>query len=318
MRRICLRYRAEQALLLLMNTCHHRMRYPNQICPYTSRPVGNIEASREHIVPDAIGGPDKFSLAACKQYNSRYGATVDVRLTKSPLMGMLAAAADVETRNGPASWTVQGQLVADGSPVEITGAYSTASFRFRKPVAVDGSSPGSQVIKGFGAGLDKEVERVSKDLQRKGRRLEVTGTQNVGSAVRGHFEHNLAEAAQGLTKIAYLATVWALGDGFIGTAAGALYRSWIDAAPSSDALSKAGLKALDSSVFKRPGRPTQHDIVCFVSGHTVVTGVRLFNERLFEIAIAVEVPEVRLPDQRGRLITIDAVTKTFTDELMVP
>jgi hypothetical protein len=55
-----------------------------------------------------------------------------------------------------------------------------------------------------------------------------------------------------------------------------------------------------------------------ISGKTVLTGVRLFNEPLFEIALAVEVPELKLLDGHCRLVTIDATSKTFEEQLLVP
>lgn len=294
------------------------MPYRNQICPYTSQPIDAIDFNREHIVPDALGGPEGFCLAADRVRNSAYGSSVDVRLIGSTLMGMLAARAGVETRSGPATWRVQGQLVADGSPVELVGRKDATAFRFRKPVLVDRETRKVRVVKGFGADLDKELARVTKDLRRKGFDLVPGAPETLGSDVRGTFGHHFSEAIQGLTKIAYLATVWAAGDGFINTAAGAQYRSWLEAEATSDALAAAGLQPLAASLFKVPGKQTQHDIACVFSGQSVLTGVRLFNEPLFEIAIAVQVPELQLRDGHGHLVLIDAANKTFEHKLLIP
>lgn len=294
------------------------MNYRNKICPYTCEPISAIEVSCEHIVPDALGGPEIFALAADKTRNSAYGASVDIRLIRSPLMGMVAARAGVETRSGPSTWKTQGQLMADGSPVELVGSKDALAFRFRKPVDVDPETRRVRAVKGFGADLDKELARVTKDLLRKGWELVPTATQVLGSDVRGSFEHNLSEATQGLTKIAYLATVWAVGDGFINTAAGAQYRRWLDVEPTAEALEAAGLRPLGTSLLKTQGKPTQHHIVCVISGQTVLTSVRLFNEPLFELALAVEVPELQLLDGHGCLMTIDAANKTFENQLLIP
>lgn len=269
-------------------------------------------------MPDALGGPADFCLAADRGRNSAYGSSVDARLSGSTLMGMLAARAGVETRSGPASWKVQGRLVADGSPVEVVGRHGAAAFRFRKPVEIDRATRQVSIVKGFGPDFDKELARVTKDLRRKGVDLMASEPQTLGSDVHGSFEHNFAEATQGLTKIAYLATVWAIGDRFIGTAAGAQYRSWLNAAPTSEALAAAGLMPLGGSLFKVPGKHTQHDVACVIAGQRVLTGVRLFNERMFEIAIAVEVPELQLLDGHGCVVTIDAANKTFIDRFLTP
>ncbi|MEX8195326.1 hypothetical protein [Comamonas guangdongensis] len=294
------------------------MIYRNKICPYACQPISSIEVSCEHIVPDALGGPATFALAADKTHNSVYGASVDIRLIRSPLMGMIAARAGVETRSGPSTWKTQGHLVADGSPVELVGSKDAVAFRFLKPVEVDPVTRRVQAIKGFGADVDKELARVTKDLKRKGWDLTPTGHEVLDSNVRGSFEHNLSEATQGLTKIAYLATVWAVGDRFINTEAGAQYRRWLSVEPTVNALEAAELRPLGGSLFKAQGTPTQHHIACVVSGQTVLTGVRLFNEPLFEIAIAVEVPELQLPEDHGHLVIIDAVAKTFEEQLLIP
>lgn len=290
----------------------------NEICPYTCRPVFELEATREHIVPDALGGPNSFALKADKARNETYGATVDARLTGSPLLGMAAAAAGIETRNGPARWKVRGQLVADGSVVEMTGSQRATDFRFRRPVEVDPKTGNVRTVKGFGPALDKELARVRKDLKRKGRDLVPVAQQTLDSKVRGGFEHNLSETAQGLTKIAYLAAVWALGDEFIHSTAGGKYRAWIDAEPTAASLEAAGLRPIWSSMFSDGGPRNQHRIACLAQRDLLLTGVRLFSERLFEITIAVEVPEFRLPDGHGWLATIDATAKTFHETRLVP
>lgn len=67
----------------------------NRTCPYTGLPISKVVASREHIVPDALGGPNGFALAADRAQNSRYGQTVDSRLINSTLMGKAAVEAGV-------------------------------------------------------------------------------------------------------------------------------------------------------------------------------------------------------------------------------
>lgn len=81
----------------------------NKTCPYTCLPISKVVASREHIVPDALGGPNGFALKADRDRNSRYGDTVDARLIQSTLMGQAAADANVMTRTGPAEWSALGK-----------------------------------------------------------------------------------------------------------------------------------------------------------------------------------------------------------------
>lgn len=291
----------------------------NETCPYTGQPISQGDASREHIVPDALGGPNGFALKADRVRNSQYGETVDSRLISSPLMGKAAAEAGVVTRSGPATWSVGGVLEADGAAVQLTGSHAGVDFRFRQPVEVVSDAGGVMAIRGFGRATDKEIARVRKDLRRKGRDLGIVEErQTVNPVVRGLFEHNLSEALQGLTKIAYLATVWAVGDEFIVTQAGARYRSWIDAEPTATALEAAGLHPAGRSMFSVGGPNDQHLISCMAAGDHLVTGVRLFSKPYFEVTIAVEVPELHLPHGHGWLATIDAKSKTFQETMLVP
>lgn len=290
----------------------------NETCPYTCLPILELESSREHIIPDALGGPNGFALVAEKTRNSRYGKTVDSRLINSTLMSQAAAESGVITRSGPATWSVRGNLEAGGAAVQLTGTHAGVDFRFHQPVQVDAVG-GVMAIRGFGPAIDKEIERVRTDLQRKGRDLGILEeSQTVNPVVRGRFEHNLSEALQGLTKIAYLASVWAVGDEFISTEAGARYRSWIDAEPTATALEAAGLQLAEQSMFLKGGPNNQHLIICMAAGDHLVTGVRLFSKPYFEVTIAVQVPELRLPHAHGWLATINAKDKTFSETRLVP
>lgn len=291
----------------------------NKTCPYTCLPISEVAASREHIVPDALGGPNGFALVADVARNSRYGETVDSRLINSTLMGQAAAEAGVMTRSGPATWSVRGYLEADGAAVQLTGSHAGVDFRFRHPVEVDAAAGGVRAIRGFGSAMDAEIARVRKDLGRKGRDLGILEErQTVNPVVRGRFEHNISEALQGLTKIAYLATVWAVGAEFISTKAGARYRSWIDAEPTTAALEAVGLQPAGRSLFSEGGPNDQHLISCMAAGDHLVTGVRLFSKPYFEVTIAVQVPELKLPHAHGWLATIDAKAKTFRETMLVP
>lgn len=81
--------------------------------------IANIESNREHIIPDALGGPNSLALNADAKTNSELGEGLDSRLINSPLMAMLASRAGVQARSGPVTVKLQGQLLADGSPVDI-------------------------------------------------------------------------------------------------------------------------------------------------------------------------------------------------------
>lgn len=292
----------------------------NKICPYTLLSVSDVVVSREHIVPDSLGGPNGFALAADKLRNSQYGDTVDARLINSTLMGQAASEAGVITKKGrPATWSALGQLEADGAAVQLRGSHAGVDFRFRTPVEVDAGDRSVLSIRGFGPAVDKEIARVREDLLRRGRDVSILEqSQSVNPVVRGRFEHNFSEALQGLTKIAYLATVWAIGDEFIATDAGSQYRSWIDAEPTAAALEAAGLQLAGRTLFSEGGPNNQHLISCMAAGDHLVTGVRLFSKPYFEVTIAVRVPELKLPHGHGWLAKVDAKAKTVSETMLVP
>lgn len=201
----------------------------------------------------------------------------------------------------------------------MTGRHAGVDFRFRRPVEVDAVAEGVTAIRGFGPAFDEEIARVRKDLRRKGRDIAILEQrQTVNPVVRCRFEHNLSEALQGLTKIAYLAAVWAVGDEFIATEAGRRYRNWINAEPTATALEAAGLRPAGLSLFSEGGPKNQHLISCMAAGEHLITGVRLFSKPYFEVTIAVQVPELKLPHGHGWLAIIDANDRTLKETMLVP
>ncbi|PTU65845.1 hypothetical protein DB032_13335 [Chromobacterium sp. Panama] len=202
--------------------------------------------------------------------------------------------------------------------MNIVGSADSMAVRFQKPVETDPETGQIRAIKGFGADAKAELARVTKDLNRKGHILEPDEAKTLEPTIRGRFEHNLAEVMQGLTKIAYLATVWTVGDEFLSTAAGVRYRSWIDAEPNSAALEALGLRPLEGSLCKKSVPHTHHLIACVALDGNLITGVRLFNEPLFEITLTVPAPELQLANEHRRLIVIDAARRTFEETLLAP
>lgn len=106
----------------------------NELCPYTVRPVGDIECNREHIIPDALGGPNGFALKTHALTNLKLGATVDSRLSNSEIMCMAAMMAGVRSRSGSVSWRGRGELSSDGSRIEFDFSKAKRKLHFHKPV----------------------------------------------------------------------------------------------------------------------------------------------------------------------------------------
>ena len=60
-------------------------------CPYTLRPIGEIDTSREHVILDALGGPDGYSVTADRMANNRLGETVDAAFLADSIVEMMSS-----------------------------------------------------------------------------------------------------------------------------------------------------------------------------------------------------------------------------------
>lgn len=286
----------------------------NRLCPYTSSLVTSLDANREHIIPDALGGPNSFAVRADRTMNERYGATVDSRLIHAPIVSLLAAKLGVTSRSGPTASRAKGSLVEDGSPVDVEFSSSSVSFRIRKPVVHDDQTGELAAVRGFGNDAQKQLARIARDLSKKGQTV-IAGAASVStSQVRVRLTHNRLHVEQGLGKIAYLATVWTLGDSFIATAAAAKYRAYIGAEPLNEAMATTGLCAMPISKL-RDAMPNlseaYHLILCSQRGNRVTTLVRLFNSDLLSAVYVVNVAELPKSAPTTRIIAVHSVKRTL-------
>lgn len=172
----------------------------NLICPYTGLQISDIESSREHIVPDALGGPNGFSLRADSKMNSYYGGTIDSRLVHDALLKFKAVEHGVSTRNGAATFRVRGQAVVDGSPVDAEMTHAGIRLKSRIPVVKDQSDPRKLVIRGFAGDAERQLKRVVADAKRKGLKLVTEGPFAQDSTFRARVTHTPMEVVQGLGK----------------------------------------------------------------------------------------------------------------------
>lgn len=129
--------------------------------------MASIDASREHIVPDAQGGANGFALFADRERNGQYGEGVDSRLIHSPLVGLIATQHGVVTRSGAATVRQRGSLTEGAAAVAASFPKHEVSFRVRAPVVHD--EAGNLVaVRGFGAAAEVELKRVQRDFRKKG------------------------------------------------------------------------------------------------------------------------------------------------------
>lgn len=267
-------------------------------------------------MPDALGGPNGFALKADAQKNSDYGSSVDSRLINSHLVRVLATHLGLETRSGPSVFSARGTLVADGSPVDVQLGQDSAEFRSRIPVVKNPDTGEITGVRGFGAAADAEVSRVTAGFAKKGLTVLPGERVALNSTVHVPVSFSQLDFVQGLGKIAYLTTVWTLGDAFITTAGAAIYRNWINAENTEVALAATGLLLIPTdgvaTEFAGVSEDT-HVLTCSQIDGQIVTCVRLFNNDLLSFGAVVDIPELSPVGTRMRVIQINSRNKTFKE-----
>jgi len=214
----------------------------------------------------------------------------------------------------------RGQLVADGSEVDVIFGKNSLNTRLRVPVVKDPITGEIVGARGFGGEAREELAKVQKGLGRKGRGVIVEGSEQLESRIRSRFSYDRREVAHGLGKIAYLMTVWALGDPFIQTAGAAQYRAWIEAEPNDNAFRATGLRILPIEKIDevRPEAPRHfHVLTCLRIGQQVATTVQLFGQPLLGFGALVDIPELRICASKNLIVLIDPVNKTFDESEMI-
>jgi len=285
----------------------------NTKCPYTLEPIAEIDSNREHIIPDALGGPNGFALNADAMANSTFGDGVDATLINQPLMLMKASQAEVETRSGPVVVKLQGTLVSDGSPSDIRiFEDGRATFRSRIPVVKDPNTGEVIGVRGYGDAAKKQADALRAGNAKKGR-IVVTGESVAGDPTTNvRLRHDLAADDQGLGKIAYLTAVWTLGDTFIDTPAAAAFRKLIFGPPTRESIDASGVRVLRDDGSEAPFIPPsarEHHLICATTGGTLFVYVSLFCDHLFTRSY---IAPLAFSDS-SRAIVVNATDKTFEE-----
>lgn len=158
------------------------------ICPYTLKPVSQLsEKSREHIIPDAIGGPDGFSVYAEKSENGRLNNAIDAPFANDDFVRMLATQHGVKNRSGPVTWKIRGKTTIDGEEFDVNSEFgqSSVNTKMRKPIITDPETGKACGVIGWGEEVSVNFENFRKNLERK------HGEGNVDIQITEHrINHN--------------------------------------------------------------------------------------------------------------------------------
>jgi len=186
-------------------------------CPYTLRPTSELEEkSREHVILDALGGPDGYSVTACRKINSKLGETIDAAFLSDPIVELARSEAGVKSRGGMASWNLRGETVDGKRPVDVTFPHEgPIDIYHRKPVDRDAHGNAFKIV-APPEQADKLLKEIEENLKKKGRQIaKVELTQSPSQEIHIPLTMNMTVMSSGLMKIAYLACCEFLGDNFL-------------------------------------------------------------------------------------------------------
>jgi hypothetical protein len=186
-------------------------------CPYTLKPPAELQTtSREHIIPDALGGPNAYSVTACRLENSNLGATVDARFLSEPVIAMFRSKVGIKSRSGVAAWKMEGITVKGNRPVGISFSHQGAvEINHKKPVERDKQNNSYRIIAPPDQ-ANRILAEMRMNLSDKGFTHDIISTsQSPNQTIHVSLTCNLNILRAGMMKIAYLACCHHLGNAFL-------------------------------------------------------------------------------------------------------
>ncbi len=286
-------------------------------CPYTRRPLNElVKVSREHVVPDAIGGADAYSVDCCRDANSALGTRVDAPLVNSDFLRALRVQHGIESRTGAAKWELRGTEVESGTPVNLTISEGPVpTVHYPKPVTMsDDGKSGTFIV--TPAGRDEFVRRFVENHARKGKRVEIVSeTRRPVGPSKFEVVAEMRPIARGLLKIAYLAAFEYLGDAFLDDDLNANWRAAVltdDPVETTRLLGEAfNAQGLIDSLLPAL-LPHEHATVVAnlqVSGPTVA--VTLFGKSPYSLVVSeAAMSNLGLAEGEGQIVICDSKART--------
>jgi hypothetical protein len=266
---------------------------------------------------DALGGPDGYSVTACRTVNSQLGDTVDAAFLSEPLVEMLRSKVGVQSRSGVAVWNLTGETVEGKRPVDMTIPHEgPVDVYHRKPVEKDSQGRSYQII-APPAQSEKILKEMTENLAQKGIRISaVKSNQTPNQIIQSRLTLNLTVMNAGLMKIAYLACCELLGDSFLDDPLNPEWQKAIRAQTAEDAdkvkIHAWCLNAATNYANDLLPRLTEHEhgiAIVNLNQHGLVVAVRLFGcELLTVVAQASETSNHGLPASQGQLLICDSKT----------
>ena len=286
-------------------------------CPYTLKPLAELpKVSNEHIIADAIGGSDNYTVIVDAKTNSDFGTGADAAFIESPFLQMLRTQHGVKSRSGTAEWTLKGHSSDDGKPAEVTIPHAGAvSIRHKQPVEFDASRT-SVKIKVAADKRDAFIAEMTENMKRKGKILAIQNEQRVeNQKIDLQFSVGLDMLEPGILKIAYLAAYEYLGDVFLSDPLNPEWQKAIRSVSIQEDKSKIQCisdvppKFLDA-IFPVLAAHEHAVTVCNLQQEGPLIAVRLFNSGILtRVYIASNSSDFGLSVLEGKIVVCDAITK---------
>lgn len=246
---------------------------------------------------------------------------MDAQLINDPFVRMLAASAGVRTRTGPAELMVKGTLSDDGSPLDIRIGRGLFEAQFEIPVVLDTQGKPIEVRRLVGAPSPK-FDKVKSSLEAKGAQFSEIAIDKQEHELSFRLSLNRFAACQGIAKIAYLFSAWLLGDSFVESKAGVIYRSMISlkGIGATDSLLLLAEKAREAnaeviadervahSLF--PCEAHEHLLICHAKNGWLMTIVKLFGCEELTYGFGLPISDLDVPPFL-EVIRVDAFRKAM-------
>jgi hypothetical protein len=190
---------------------------PQIRCPYTLRKLSEIaKTNDEHIFPEAIGGPQSYSVRADETVNSTFGHTTDARLVNSKLIEMWRAIYGIKGRLGREPRAeLKGEVVGIDQAVKVKIRQGAPIVEYEPLVKIDWEAKTAHLVAPADQS-EKELQKLLKRLAAKGIKLTTTNKtlrENPTFDLKGVLE--LPDVVPGALKIAYLVAFRELDDSFL-------------------------------------------------------------------------------------------------------
>ncbi len=281
------------------------------LCPYTLKPLAEIEkVNKEHILPVSLGAPNSFFVYADANENTRMNDLIDEPAGNAPLLRFLAMTQGVVSRSGPVTLTLPSKVAETGEDVQIEFSNDGATPRLRFPVNKDSKTGEIKSVRGFGDDARKLAEQIQRDFAKKGKKIEIGETENLGNPwLESGMKFDADVLRLELIKIAYLMTVRVFSDIAILSRGGTVYRTAMFSKNMGDLIS-SGLRGSTfqpmPAIFPQPALG-KHHLTCLRMRDELLTGVSLFG--VFCAFFITPIDSTNPQEGLGEMLEIDLATR---------